>query len=170
MRIIGGKFGSRKIITSAGLAYRPTKSRVRKSVFDSLSKHKYDYVLDLFSGSGILGFEAASRGGKNITFVENNHKIMNQIKKNALLFEGPDYNFIFDNVFSYIKSTKSKFDLIFADPPYEKYDLSLIIDKIPILLNNNGKFVLECTKNQKFLNGVKCVDYGTTRILIWDSL
>jgi len=169
MKIISGKFGSRKIITSKKLLYRPTKSRVRKSLFDTLNPYNYENVLDLFAGSGILGFEAASRGGSDITFVENDYKIMEKIKKNALLLEGPSYNFIVDNVFSFIQSTKNRFDLIFADPPYEKYDLSLLIKKIPTLLNTNGKFILECTKNQNLLDGVKCVDYGKSRIFIWEN-
>lgn len=169
MNIISGKFGSRKIITNKKLSYRPTKSRVRKSLFDSLSPYNYENVLDLFAGSGILGFEAASRGGVNITFVENNYKIMGQIKKNALILDGPKYNFIFDNAFSFLISTKNKFDLIFADPPYEKYDLSLLFKQIPKLLNINGKFILECTKNQNLMYGAKCVDYGMSRILIWEN-
>jgi 16S rRNA (guanine966-N2)-methyltransferase len=169
MKIISGKFGSRKIITSKKLLYRPTKARIRKSLFDSLNPHNYKNVLDLFAGSGILGFEAASRGASDITFVENNYKIMEQIKKNALRLDGPSYNFIFGTAFSFLQSTKNKFDLIFADPPYEKYDLSLLIKKIPNLLNINGKFILECTKNQNPLDGVKCVDYGSSRILTWEN-
>ena len=81
MTILSGRFGSRIINTNSKLPYRPTKARVRKSLFDSLIPYKYERVLDLFSGSGILGFEAASRGSNSITFVENNYRIMSLFKK-----------------------------------------------------------------------------------------
>jgi 16S rRNA (guanine966-N2)-methyltransferase len=168
MIIIGGQFSSRSIKTSSKLSYRPTKARVRKSVFDSLIPYTFETVLDLFSGSGIMGFEAASRGSAHVTFVENNNKTVRLIKENADLFKGPSFDIIKKDVFKYLDISK-KFDLIIADPPYNKYELSLMIEKILNLLNLNGKFILECSKSQKPILGARVVDYGLSRILTWEK-
>ena len=69
MNILAGRFKGQKIRTIAKASYRPTTSRVRKSIFDMLGDLDEYSVLDLFAGSGILGFEAASRGATAITFV-----------------------------------------------------------------------------------------------------
>ena len=169
MTILSGRCGSRIINTNSKLPYRPTKARVRKSLFDSLIPYKYERVLDLFSGSGILGFEAASRGSNSITFVENNYRIMSLLKKNANLLMGPDYTFIQKNVFDYINSS-NVFDLIFADPPYKKYELLTLIEKASDLLSDGGKFILECTKDQKPIYGAEIVDYGKSRLLTWEKV
>ena len=70
MKILSGIYRGIKIDTTNDVSYRPTKSRVRKSIFDVISPFDFSSVLDLFSGTGILGFESISRGASAITFVE----------------------------------------------------------------------------------------------------
>ena len=65
------------------MPYRPTKSRVRKSIFDKLVPFYYSSVLDLFSGSGIMGLEASSRGASSVTFVEKHGKSLVLMKENS---------------------------------------------------------------------------------------
>ena len=72
MNIISGRFKGYKINTSFNTNYRPTKSSVRKSLFEKLKSLKNKKVLDLFAGTGVMGFEASSRGADSISFVENN--------------------------------------------------------------------------------------------------
>ena len=72
MNIISGIFKSIKIKTSKDHSYRPTKSLVRKSIFDSQNYFNFSSVCDLFTGTGIIGFESASRGAKFIAYVDNN--------------------------------------------------------------------------------------------------
>ena len=74
MKILSGIYGGIKIDTAKDVAYRPTKSRVRKSIFDVISPFGFSSVLDLFSGTGILGFESISRGASAVTFVEKDAK------------------------------------------------------------------------------------------------
>ena len=168
MNILAGKFGGRNIKTSQKLPYRPTKSRVRKSIFDTLSPFNYETVLDLFSGSGIFGFEAASRGAKSITFVESHYRTFSLIKKNAELLSGPQYNFYQKDVFTFLDGKRS-YDMIFADPPYSKYDIKSLSETILKHLNKNGKFILECeTSQMAFLDAVE-KDYGNTKILYWEK-
>lgn len=166
---MAGRFGGRKIKTSKNLPYRPTKSLVRKSLFDHLTPFKYNSVLDLFSGSGILGFEAGSRGADSIVFVEKNQGTLRYLKQNSDLLFGPQYSFYGLDASTYLTKKKEKFDLIFADPPYRKYDITVLVEQALEHLNKKGKFILECDKKQVPLLEAVVKDYGQTRILYWEN-
>jgi 16S rRNA (guanine966-N2)-methyltransferase len=169
MKILAGRFGGRKIKTSKNLPYRPTKSLVRKSLFDHLTPFEYNSVLDLFSGSGILGFEAVSRGAESVAFVEKDQGVLRYLKQNSDLLVGPQYSFHGLDAFTYLTKKKETFDLIFADPPYSKYDITGLVEPALDHLNKKGKFILECDKKQvPFLEAV-VKDYGQTRILYWEN-
>ena len=168
MNILAGQFGGRRIKTVSKLPYRPTKSRVRKSIFDSLMPFRFSMVLDLFSGSGILGFEAVSRGAQSVTFVEKHGPTLRLIKQNAAGLAGPSYTFKHCGAVSFLHRSGS-FDLIFADPPYGTHDLEPLAETILEHLNKKGKFILECEKDQApFLDAI-ATDYGQTRILCWEN-
>jgi len=168
MNILSGRFKRASIKTTRKLSYRPTKSLVRKSIFDSLNLFNFDSVCDLFSGTGIIGFESASRGAKSITFVENDYKTIRLIQDNAQTLEGPNYKFFQKDVFSFLKNCNS-YDLIYADPPYGKYDSAPLVRSVLKHLNKHGILFLECDKNQTpFLDSV-VRDYGQTRILKWEN-
>tara|TARA_B100002019_G_scaffold7749_1_gene6146 strand:+ start:1151 stop:1660 length:510 start_codon:yes stop_codon:yes gene_type:complete len=168
MNIISGIFKSIKIKTSKDLSYRPTKSSVRKSIFDSLNYFNFKSVCDLFSGTGIIGFESASRGAKFVTFVDNNYRAIKLIQENAITMEGPNYSYFQKDVFSFLKYSYS-YDLIYADPPYGMYDPHKLVEGIFKHLNINGKLFLECDKKQNpFLDSI-VRDYGQTRILQWEN-
>ena len=154
---------------SKKMPYRPTKSRVRKSIFDKLVPFHYSSVLDLFSGSGIMGLEASSRGASSVTFVEKHGKSLALMKENSLKFHGVDYSFIKMDVFSFLKQARS-FDLVFADPPYGRFDLKTLVETIFERLNKNGKLILECEKTQAPFFDADVTDYGITRILTWTNL
>ena len=169
MKILAGRFGGRKIKTSKNLPYRPTKSLVRKSLFDHLTPFECNSVLDLFSGSGIFGFEAGSRGADSVVFVEKDQSVLRYLKKNSDLLVGPQYSFHGLDAFRYLTKKKETFDLIFADPPYSKYDITGLVEPALEHLNKKGKFILECDKKQvPFLEAV-VKDYGQTRILYWEN-
>ena len=169
MKILAGRFGGRKIKTSKNLPYRPTKSLVRKSLFDHLTPFEYKSVLDLFSGSGILGFEAGSRGADYVVFVEKDQGVLGYLKQNSDILVGPQYSFNKLDALTYLSKKKETFDLIFADPPYSKYDITGLVEPALEHLNKKGKFILECDKKQApFLEAV-VKDYGQTRILYWEN-
>ena len=169
MKILAGRFGGRKIKTSKNLPYRPTKSLVRKSLFDHLTPFKYNSVLDLFSGSGIFGGEAVSRGAESVVFVEKDQGVLSYLKQNSDLLVGPEYSFHGLDAFKYLEKKRENFDLIFADPPYSKYDITGLVEPALEHLNKKGKFILECDKKQvPFLEAV-VKDYGQTRILYWEN-
>ena len=168
MNIISGIFKSIKIKTSNDLSYRPTKSLVRKSIFDSLNYFNFNSVCDLFSGTGIIGFESASRGAKFVTFVDNNYRAIKLIQENAIKMEGPYYSYFQKDAFSFLKNSNS-YDLIYADPPYGMYDPNKLVEEVFKHLNKKGKLFLECNKKQNpFLDSI-VRDYGQTRILQWEN-
>jgi 16S rRNA (guanine966-N2)-methyltransferase len=169
MKILAGRFKGIHIKMSDKMPYRPTKSRVRKSIFDKLVPFHYSSVLDLFSGSGIMGLEASSRGASFITFVDKHGKSLSLMKENSLKFHGVEYSFFKMDVFSFLKQTRS-FDLIFADPPYGRFDLTILVETVYECLNKNGKLILECEKSQIPFLDADASDYGNTRILTWTKL
>ena len=169
MRILSGRFKGQRIITKKNLSYRPTKSIVRKSIFDLLNPFDFSVVLDLFSGSGILGFESASRGADNVVFVEKNLKTMGLIRKNSNnKNHTTDFSYYRGDAFDFLKSCEN-FDLILADPPYENDYLENLIDSCLNKLNKKGKFVLETAANRTFGATVKQVKFGDSQINIWKN-
>lgn len=125
MRIIGGKYKSRRIKVPAGLKVRPTADRVRESLFNILGgQFEGISVLDLFAGSGALGLEALSRGAETAAFVDNSPASLAIIKENIESLELEDYcRTVFANLEKGVGALTHKadgFNLIFLDPPYSK--------------------------------------------------
>ena len=166
MQLLAGRYKGARIKTSTKMPYRPTLSRIRKSLFDILFPFNYQNVLDLFSGTGILGFEAASRGANKITFVERDRKSIQLLESNANQF--PDIDFVFNqqNVYTFLNNPKS-YDLIFADPPYTSSNIHELVETVLKILNKNGKFILETNKRSQPMMNAIVKNYGNTIISIW---
>ena len=166
MQLLAGRYKGARIKTSNKMSYRPTLSRIRKSLFDILCPFNYLNVLDLFSGTGILGFEAASRGANTITFVEKDRKSIQLLKSNAVQFSDIDFFFNQQNVYTFLNNSKS-YDLIFADPPYTSSNNHELVKTAIKFLNKNGKLVLETNKGcQPVMNAI-VKNYGNTVLNIW---
>ena len=118
MIITAGKFKGRKITVPDKNITRPTLSKVRMSVFNtlqSLVQFQDSSFLDMFAGSGVMGLEALSRGFSNVVAIEKNLKAANVIKSNFKKFDNPPKLIIADSL---KKKLKKKFDVIYIDPPY----------------------------------------------------
>ena len=126
MRIVAGKFRTRRIEAPKGLATRPTSDRVRQALFNVLEHGapQFDFanarVLDLFAGSGALGLEAMSRGARFCLFVEESADARASIRRNveALSLTGVTKIWRRDATKLGETGTLAPFDLIFLDPPY----------------------------------------------------
>lgn len=133
MRVIGGTHRSRQFHVPDHLGIRPTTDFAKEALFNIL-QHRIDFngmkVLDLFSGSGSISYEFASRGCAEITTIEKNIKSCEFIKKTAGEFKLSNIKVIKMDVFSYIKSCADSFDIIFADPPFKLEN----INRIPALI------------------------------------
>ena len=152
IRIIGGKWKGKKIYFDLSDDLRPTPDRAKETLFNWLGQDlKKMYCLDLFSGTGALGFEAFSRGAEKVTFVEKNKEYLQKIKKVYLeMSEKADCDFFCAECLEWIQNNNSeiKYDLIFIDPPFNKnliHDLlAAILEKE--LLSKNGQIYFEFEK------------------------
>lgn len=126
IRIIGGSLRSRQIVVFDETSLRPTPNRIRETLFNWLQADIIDaHCLDLFAGSGALGFEALSRGAKSVTFIEKDHRILQNLKNNYLSLNITAAEFIQMDALSWLKQFSNEtFDIIFLDPPYAENLLS----------------------------------------------
>ena len=98
---------------------RPTPDRVRETLFNWLGQSLYGKVcLDLFAGSGVLGFEAASRGAEKVVMVEQNRDVANAIRKNAKMLECDRLDLVCADALKFISTDSRVYDVIFLDPPF----------------------------------------------------
>ena len=166
MKILAGQFKNHAIQSSQRFEYRPTTSIVRKSMFDVLKSLEGKHFLDLYSGSGIIGFEASSRGAESITFVELNKKHMNQIIANAKTIPYDHFSFLVRDVHRFLKKSV-QYDIIFADPPYHISSINELIELCLDRLNPGGVFILECSKKESIAGYNKISKFGGTNLLYW---
>ena len=155
MRIISGEFGGRRIKIPRNLPIRPTTDQAKEGIFNIVS-NKVDLVglkiLDLFSGSGMVGLEFISRGAK-VTFVEKNVQCVKHISStlNELNITS---KIIKQDVFKFLSNCNSNFDIIFADPPYsfneEDYKKLINLVENNFLNDSSILFILEHYKKKDF--------------------
>lgn len=131
IRITGGTHRSRLIQVAEVGGLRPTPDRVRETLFNWLGQDLSGWrCLDLFAGSGILGFEAASRGAEEVVLVERDARALQTLKSHLAALGLPQVRVAGSDALKFISA--NKFDLIFLDPPYHKGWL----EKIEPLLSN----------------------------------
>jgi len=178
MRIIAGRAGGIRLDVPRRQV-RPTMDRVKAAIFSSLGERVIDArVLDLFAGTGALGIEALSRGASSARFVDHDREAVAAIERNLAKtkFEG---RVLKRDVFDFLRRPVSTqcFDIIFADPPYEKTkddksftDLLLRSEELVELMEPAGTFVLEKRPSEKTCETelwrvVRAKTYGATEVL-----
>lgn len=155
MRIIGGKYRGRIISPVHGLKARPTTDLARESLFNILN-NRVDFesisVLDLFSGTGSIAFEFASRGAVIVHLVEKDSRHIAGIKRAIDEIGFPNIKTIHIDVKAYLKTCRFKYDIIFADPPYELSWLREIPELVieSGVLKDDGFFILEHPRAMQF--------------------
>lgn len=148
MRIIGGKYGRRTIRPPKNLPVRPTTDLAKESLFNILS-NKIDFydktALDLFTGTGSIAFEFASRACQEVIAIDKNQQCIQFINKASSDFGMENLHAIRADAFRFIQSSSRRFDLIFADPPYALAHIDTISQLIfeNNLLNKEGWLIVE---------------------------
>jgi len=149
MRIISGRFKGRTLKVPNTKFTRPTTDRVRETLFNLLN-NKIDFkgikVLDIYSGSGALGLESASRGAEEIHFVEKNFPVQKILEENiSQIKDELNYKIFKMEAVKFSAVIKEKYDLILADPPFFKDDIFIVVKNIfkNALLAENGLMVIE---------------------------
>jgi len=131
MRIVGGKFAGRDLVSPNDFRVRPTAEHVRAALLDDLGDEVRDArVLDLFAGAGALGLEAISRGAKSADFVEFRPASLHALRANVAALRLRDRTRIFKrDALPYAAMLgEDSYDIAFADPPYESRMLDRVID------------------------------------------
>ncbi|QWC00708.1 16S rRNA (guanine(966)-N(2))-methyltransferase RsmD [Mycoplasmatota bacterium] len=147
LRVIAGKYKSRKIKDVKSHFTRPTTDKNKESIFNSIGQF-FDggHALDLYAGSGSLGIESLSRGIEFCDFVDKQFSAVKVIKENIALLNINDSAKVFkEDAIQFLQKTTNKYDLILLDPPYSlkpyKNVLNIISDRH--ILNENGIIVME---------------------------
>lgn len=156
MRIISGIHKGRRLIAPRNLPTRPTTDFTKESLFNILSnKFYFDEitVLDLFAGTGSISYEFASRGVPNITSIDSHQNCIRFIEKTSEELDLPIHALKL-TASSFLETTALKFDVIFADPPYDfdPIEIESLIGTVfsRALLNKEGVLIVEHTKRIQF--------------------
>jgi 16S rRNA (guanine(966)-N(2))-methyltransferase RsmD len=156
MRIITGKLKGRKLPFPNGAAVRPTADRVKEGLFSVLESRRSIRncsVLDLFAGSGNLGFEALSRGAQSVLFVDHNPKCIEYIQNTARKFDmDSQIRTIAMNVSEFLEGAVVPGAIILADPPYKYRTMEKLVKQVldGSWLEKEGMFILEHNKYREF--------------------
>ena len=155
MRIIGGRLKRALLRAPKGRKVRPTTDRVREALFNVLQVRfsiEDAVVLDLFAGTGALGLEALSRGAERVVFVEADASVHRITKENAKAL-GVEEACLFmrSDALNWLRNpVRQRFDLVFADPPYDLDEIPALPGLVRPHLAENGLFVLEHDTRQEF--------------------
>ncbi|MFZ2628769.1 MAG: 16S rRNA (guanine(966)-N(2))-methyltransferase RsmD [Rugosibacter sp.] len=144
IRITGGEWRSRLLQVTDAPGLRPTPDRVRETLFNWLGQDLHGLsCLDLFAGSGVLGFEAASRGADYVVLVEPSRQVFKTLKKNADVFACPRLHLVCRDALEFAPPTDRLFDLVFLDPPYGQGWLPRIAPRLAELAAPGARLYVE---------------------------
>lgn len=156
MRIVSGKHKSKRITAPKKLPVRPTTDMAKEGLFNILNNSYYFEdlsVLDLFAGTGNISYEFASRGTSDVIAVDADYGCIKFINKTSEELN-VDISTIKSDVFKYLERQKGKFDIIFADPPYDMpfEDFCKIVELVftKDMLLENGQLIIEHFKHTDF--------------------
>lgn len=176
MRIISGKYKGRHIPVPGSFKARPTTDFAREGLFNVLA-NTYEFtgltVLDLFAGTGSIGFEFASRGADRVDMVEINTRTTKFLQHTNRQLGMENVRIIRSDVSRFLTQRRTKYDMVFADPPY---DLDILPSLPELVLNagilvEDGWFILEHGKNYSFTQHPQFREsrkYGSVHFSIFD--
>ncbi len=155
MRIISGKNKGRKINAPTNIPARPTTDLGKESLFNILNNYfHFDRVkvLDLFTGTGNISYEFASRGALSVVAVDNCAHSIHFIKETALKLNYPNITPLKLDAFDFLKKCNQQFNIIFADPPYQFKEIEKIAEMVfeNHLLKPDGWCIFEHSKENDF--------------------
>ena len=137
MRVVGGKYRGRRIDPPKGMEARPTTDYAKEGLFNIL-QHGVPLedirVLDLFSGSGSIAVEFLSRGAESVLSVEHDRDLFNHLQRTARALGETNWHMLKGDVFTFLATHRSSYDIIFADPPFSMEG----IERIPMLVMEHG--------------------------------
>jgi 16S rRNA (guanine966-N2)-methyltransferase len=161
VRIVGGEWRSRLLDVAKVPGLRPTPDRVRETLFNWLGQDLDGLAcLDLFGGSGILGFEAASRGAERVTIVESDARAFAALRESATALNASQVELIRGDALKFAQTTSDRFDVVFLDPPYNKGWIERLEPWLARLLKPDGRLYAESETAVTELAGLSTVKAG----------
>ncbi len=147
IRIIAGEYRGRRISVANLPGLRPTPDRVRETLFNWLGQWLDGLsCLDLFAGSGALGFEAASRRAARVVMVEQAKEAFKALQDAKRELGAARIDLVFADAFDYLQRTRERFDVVFLDPPFGQNALPAALDRLPRVLAPGARVYLEAPR------------------------
>jgi 16S rRNA (guanine966-N2)-methyltransferase len=144
VRIIAGTYRGRRIVLAPHAELRPTPDRVRETLFNWLGQWLDGLsCLDLFAGSGALGFEAASRRAARVVMVENDRAAFAALERFRTLVGAQQVETVFGDALEFLQRAGERFDVVFLDPPFRQNALPAIMEKLPARLAQRARVYVE---------------------------
>lgn len=144
VRIVGGVWRSRLIGVPSRPGLRPTPDRVRETLFNWLGQNLSGLAcLDLFAGSGALGFEAASRGAARVVLVEQERAVVETLHASRAALDATNVEIVAADALAYLAGERGRFDVVFLDPPFRQNVLSAVLPALPPRLAPSARVYLE---------------------------
>ena len=144
LRIIGGQWRSRIVRFPDAQSLRPTPDRLRETLFNWLGQDLTGKTcLDLFAGSGALGFEAASRNARQVVMVEQNAGVYRALRETQVMLAAGQSEIVRADAFGFLKTDVRRYDVIFLDPPFQFGWLPRLLPLLPVRLTVGARVYLE---------------------------
>lgn len=144
LRVIGGKYRSRQIRVPTRPGLRPTPDRVRETLFNWLGQDLDGLAcLDLFAGSGALGFEAASRGAARVVLVEKDRAALAELERSRAALDAAAVTIAGGDAADWLARERGRYDVVFLDPPFRQNAVPAILEKLPPRLQPGARVYVE---------------------------
>ena len=150
VRIIAGKWRRRRLCFPATERLRPTPDRIKETLFNWLdARITGARCLDLFAGSGGLGFEAASRGARAVSMVDNNARVVQYLQAQAAELDASEITVVHADGLQWLGAASGRFDVVFLDPPFEPELLERVCRRLSrsACLDVDALVYLECARD-----------------------
>jgi len=147
VRIVGGEYRGRRVAVPGGADLRPTPDRVRETLFNWLGQ-RLDGVrcLDLYAGSGALGFEAASRGAARVVLVEKDRGALAELRRTRAALGAAATEIVAADADAYLAGAGERFDLVFLDPPFRQNADATLLERLIPRLRPAARVYLEAAQ------------------------
>jgi 16S rRNA (guanine966-N2)-methyltransferase len=144
VRIIGGEFRGRRIAVPARPGLRPTPDRVRETLFNWLGQRLDGLAcLDLYAGSGALGYEAASRGAARVVMVDNDRDAFAALLAAKQAIGAQHVELVLGDAMDFLAKGGARFDVVFLDPPFRQNALPVVLEQLPRRLAPEARVYVE---------------------------
>jgi 16S rRNA (guanine(966)-N(2))-methyltransferase RsmD len=161
VRIIGGTWRSRRIRFPPAADLRPTPDRVRETLFNWLGQDLTGLAcLDLFAGSGALGFEAASRGARRVVLVERNRAAYTALLANCRTLDATRVEAVRSDALEFLRADSGKYDVIFLDPPFTAGYAARVLPFVPARMTPDARLYYESAERLAWPPGWRVVKDG----------